>query len=694
MSQKDNTQFPQSVALRERYLIHEVLEGGGLSEVLRATDVQTGQAVAIKRSRLVDSDSRALLLREARLLAEVAHPALVPILDVFREGNAVYLVQPLVAGRILGDWWKEAELAEILAALVQVAGALAALAARGIVHRDVKPENILVEPNGAVHLIDFGLAVILAEPDRLTHSESTVVGTPRYMTPEMLLGSEVGPSADIFSLGLVLFEGITGRTPWAETHVRETMAARFKELPEGARQALTKYEKLGLPRLIEAMLDIDPARRPTAAEVRDALESAVARCTSLKSIPRSIRRRTTGRDVGAAPSPRSKMFQLRNALVLIGVLLGVSAIALFGPCGQPRVSPGTASARDAIGAGVSTGELVLWAVLLAMGTASIIAGTVRASRSRALHEREIEAQELLHRRLQAIESQLARMADLSDSFVLRLQKLQDETRVRKLATRSMIAPLGSAEALAPPPPDLALALARLAEALKDDRPAPPKLHERIGPWVAVIGGLVAALAGVVGIGGSVGMLSFNQRPTITEFEIWPTRIRRGASLALLSVRATDPDGDVLTYSFRASHGEITEQGSSALWATTGPLDAKIVSFSVTVSDGHDVVHQDRSVAINEPPKGTIEFAGNEGLGDDIPAGHRLPLIVRVIDLDPEVTYRWATDCGTLDRANVSSPILTMRDQLGPCRVHCTLSDGLDQATSQKELRVVAPPKDP
>ncbi|HEU5142052.1 MAG TPA: protein kinase [Solirubrobacterales bacterium] len=200
------------------YRIEELIARGGMGVVYRATHLALQRPVALKviaRHLAQQEDFRERFLRESRLAARLDHPNVVPVYDARDEDGELIVAMRFVEG---GD------LKQLIAArgplaprqaiglLAQVASALDAAHAQGIVHRDVKPHNILLEGDRA-YLTDFGLAKALGDSGVL--SETSVVGTAEYMSPEQWRGSEVGPAADVYSLGCVLYEAVTGIAPFA-----------------------------------------------------------------------------------------------------------------------------------------------------------------------------------------------------------------------------------------------------------------------------------------------------------------------------------------------------------------------------------------------------------------------------------------------------------------------------------------------
>lgn len=202
---------------------------GGMASVWRAHDERTGEVVAIKRLHphlIADEGARERFRREAAAMEAIRHPNVVGVRDAVLDEDEPALVMDFVAGRSVaelaadGHRFEEAEASGIAAA---VADGLAAVHERGIVHRDLKPGNVLIGDDGLVRLSDFGIAVGLMDATALT-AEDGVVGTLRYLAPERLAGEPATPATDVWGLGTVFFEMLTGVAAFPET----TLAARVE----------------------------------------------------------------------------------------------------------------------------------------------------------------------------------------------------------------------------------------------------------------------------------------------------------------------------------------------------------------------------------------------------------------------------------------------------------------------------------
>lgn len=328
-----------------RYQIVDLLGEGGMASVYRAYDTRLGRYVALKVMRPAVGPDSALLRRfelEARALAQLSHPAVVRVLDYGEQDGQPYLVLEFIPSGTLKDRlsagggrpepWREA-----VSFLLPIARALEAAHQRGIIHRDVKPGNILIAENGQPMLSDFGIAKTL-END-VTPELTGVgmrLGTPEYMSPEQCNGAAVDYRTDIYSLGLVLYEMLTGRKAFtAETPMAVMQRQVYDALPPPRQFAP------GMPRSLEAVLyralDKDPGQRfATMGEFAQALE----RVLHEGDAPR--------RPGGAARRPAGKRsWRWLWGLVLgLAALLGLVALAalarpvfenlLAGPAATPR----------------------------------------------------------------------------------------------------------------------------------------------------------------------------------------------------------------------------------------------------------------------------------------------------------------------------------------------------------------------
>src|SRR4029077_15237425 len=196
--------------LAGRYRLDELLAHGGMGSVFAAYDEVLHRRVAVKVHRSGSTRARRRFDREAKVLAGLSHPNLVSVFDAGEEGDDLYVVLELIDGPTLATRIRGGPLAPDEARDVgrQLAAALAYVHAQRVVHRDVKPSNVMFDEHGQARLGDFGIAQF-ADDTALTGT-ATTIGTAAYMAPEQIAGSQVTAKADIYALGLVLLESLTG----------------------------------------------------------------------------------------------------------------------------------------------------------------------------------------------------------------------------------------------------------------------------------------------------------------------------------------------------------------------------------------------------------------------------------------------------------------------------------------------------
>jgi eukaryotic-like serine/threonine-protein kinase len=327
-----------------RYRLVELLGRGGMSAVWRAHDEVLGRSVAVKvmgARHAADPTRRARLRAEAQAVACLSHPYITGVHD-YGESPTVsgervpYLVMELVRGPTLAQRLKAGSLPARAAMRIcaQVAIALAAAHARGLVHRDVKPGNVILTPAGP-KVVDFGIAAAAGERGE-PGSNGEIWGTPAYVAPERLAGGRVSPAADVYALGLVLYRALAGSVPWpAATAVELLYAHQYEEpapLPPIA----------GVPAEVRALchrcLAKDPRRRPTAREVAAVLARASGLPLEPGGAPRPVPRHSwLATAVLASCGPRAARRRAARLVLSAAVVLVMGAFA--GSCGS-AVQPG------------------------------------------------------------------------------------------------------------------------------------------------------------------------------------------------------------------------------------------------------------------------------------------------------------------------------------------------------------------
>jgi eukaryotic-like serine/threonine-protein kinase len=312
-----------------RYAVQGELGRGAMGVVFRALDPALDRAVAVKviaaragELARVDPDLEARFLREARVAARISHPNVVTVFDAGREGSSLYLVMELIEGESLAARLLRGEFptaAQALELTAQVADALGAAHALGVVHRDIKPGNIMVTRSGRVKVADFGVAKAIGEETDLTRS-GTVVGSPAYMAPEQVRGQTLDGRADLFSLGVVLYELLMRRKPFPADTVTTLIYQILHEDPlaDPAVSSALGGEVAGfLRRCLEKL----PQRR-----IGDAASFA-AEARALEAVAASADAVTTG---PTAAIPKAPVPSRHRRLVWAAALVVLGALAVWG----------------------------------------------------------------------------------------------------------------------------------------------------------------------------------------------------------------------------------------------------------------------------------------------------------------------------------------------------------------------------
>jgi len=281
-----------------RYTIEGSPRAGGMGTVYRAVDQQSGRPVAVKLLDVSDPASTARFAREASALARLSHPSIVTYVDHGRHRGRSYLVMEWLEGRSLAEAMAgglaPADTIRIGAA---AAAALAHAHAAGLVHRDVKPENLVLDDRGGLKVVDFGIAHWAGGRVRFTETGS-VVGTPGYMSPEQARGARaIDGRADVFALGCVLYECLCGCPAFAGENAPATLIKIALDDPIPIRERSPDLPD-ELARLVEAMLRKDPAQRPPASEVALELLEVAPRAGGLPVVAPWVSQET---EVRAAP---------------------------------------------------------------------------------------------------------------------------------------------------------------------------------------------------------------------------------------------------------------------------------------------------------------------------------------------------------------------------------------------------------
>ena len=292
-----------------RYQILGELGRGAMGIVYRAQDPTIGRQVAIKTIRLADLSDHAerdrlreRLFREAQSAGILSHPGIVVVYDVGEQDDITYIAMEFVNGPsleklLLADDAPEPEL--ILNVLRQTAAGLDYAHKKGIVHRDIKPGNIMLDQDGTVKITDFGVAK-LAASHQLTQA-GTVLGTPNYMSPEQVQGKDVDGRADQFALAVVAYEMLTGEKPFMGEQLTTVLYKIVSEEPPAPHQ-LNPSLGFAVAMVVARALTKNPAKRyPTCTEFISALEAALTTKKGWRALPRGSSQSLPTAVVGAAP---------------------------------------------------------------------------------------------------------------------------------------------------------------------------------------------------------------------------------------------------------------------------------------------------------------------------------------------------------------------------------------------------------
>jgi serine/threonine protein kinase len=316
-------------SLNGRYRLEARIGSGGMSTVYRAFDGTLERQVAVKlmnREVASDSDQLERFRREARAIAQLSHPHVVGVIDAGEDDGRPYIVLEYVEGETLKERIRRhgrLPIPEAVAYAIEIARALGAAHARHIIHRDVKPQNVLIDQEGTAKVTDFGIARTLEE-DGLT-ADGRVLGTTDYVSPEQALGQHVTGQSDLYSLGIVLYEMLTGEVPFkGENQVAVAMRHVREEIPD------VQIKRPEVSAALASVIDTATAKRQDdryaddaelIADLEDVLAIETARAgsatgevtTVLRTLPSRTRRRVPLR-------LRYPVIALAAVLVVVGIL--------------------------------------------------------------------------------------------------------------------------------------------------------------------------------------------------------------------------------------------------------------------------------------------------------------------------------------------------------------------------------------
>ena len=315
-----------------RYRIVGALGAGGMGEVYRAEDPRLDREVAIKilPAHLAD-DPTALtrFKREVKAIAGLSHPHILALYDFDRDGDVYFAVMELLQGETLSSRISRAALdwREAVATAIAVASGLAAAHKRGIVHRDIKPDNIFLTSDGNVKILDFGIARVLSDNQAATQTQATMqglaIGTVGYMAPEQLRGEAVAATADLFSLGCVLHEMVTGRRLFERGTAAETVAAILTAEPPPLKDTLR-----GIPGALD-----DVTRRCLRKQAGERFQSA-------QDLELALRRIMDGKPtVGFSPLWKAGMPRPVVWILAALAAIAIAAVLLLRPLSRGPAAP-------------------------------------------------------------------------------------------------------------------------------------------------------------------------------------------------------------------------------------------------------------------------------------------------------------------------------------------------------------------
>lgn len=346
--------------LGSRYELGRLLGSGGMARVYEAADRVLERRVAVKLVRAglaADAGVRERLLREARAAARFTHPNVVAVYDVGEDDGEPYIVMEFVDGRTLAQELSERAPLPVGDALHRAAGVLAALTAaheRGLVHRDVKPGNVLLTDDGFVKLADFGIAKGLDDAIAGLTATGQILGTPRYLAPERVTGNTATPQSDLYAVGVLLYEMLSGSPPFdGEQSFAIALAHQREPVPplEEAEPSVPPW----LARVVHRALEKDPAERyPSAAAMAQDLRSGGAATTDL--LPAGTEGETPAHPAaaasahgGAAGGTRGMPVGVLAAAVGLVVVAGILAATLGDSPQDDEAAAGTGTEAAVVG---------------------------------------------------------------------------------------------------------------------------------------------------------------------------------------------------------------------------------------------------------------------------------------------------------------------------------------------------------
>jgi hypothetical protein len=347
--------------IADRYELEELVGTGGMSSVFRARDLQLGRRVAIKilHERLAgDPEYLERFRREARAVAKLSHPNIVTVIDRGDDDGRQYIVFEHVEGENLKELVQRTGRLPVRRAIelgLAVADGLAFAHDQGLVHRDVKPQNVLLSREGDVKVTDFGIARSLEVEHGVTQT-GTVLGTGEYLAPEQASGRPISPATDVYSLGVVLWELLAGEVPFSGENFVAVALRHVNEPPPSLQEQRPDIS----PRLaatVERALAKDPARRfPSMAALARELRACLAEADGAVAPPSApaddaaltMVTRPAARGRRAAPRRRRRPLALYAVLVLVAAGAALAVVLVVGGAGHHGVLGGGGSPGAAV----------------------------------------------------------------------------------------------------------------------------------------------------------------------------------------------------------------------------------------------------------------------------------------------------------------------------------------------------------
>lgn len=321
-------------------------------------DERLDRRVAVKVVPVADTDptARQRFVREARSTARLPHPNIVAVFDAGEADGSLYIVMEFVAGRTLADEIKvQGRIAteHATAIAISVLAALGHAHRAGVVHRDVKPSNIMLADNGTVKLLDFGIAKRLDDLAGSLTRVGGIVGTPKYLAPEQVEGRPATPASDLYALGVVLFEMLAGAPPYdGESPIATALAHAVAPVPDVS--SLRDDLSATLVRVLDTVLKKDPAARfPTAEEMRDALTATGATGPASTRRPAPVRPRDATQ-IFPAGGYRRRRPAAWWLLSVVALSAGAGVLIWWVASGDPEESTARPTATETAGSAITT----------------------------------------------------------------------------------------------------------------------------------------------------------------------------------------------------------------------------------------------------------------------------------------------------------------------------------------------------